>query len=198
MDGNVEFSLNNPGKNIAIPDRINDLITAVYRMHTLDPWKLGRERSEYFENVFRKRMSGWPIRNQTDPEYGHATTIAFLLHPGYHMGIATRDGLEVLLNRLGGQCFMSLLEISHVGPFARVRFTLETLNGTDRRLTYAESESPFREKDNEFFEILKRVLEEEEIEILPLELLECPVPDVRLMITEAGCATIYHCLFDEE
>jgi hypothetical protein len=179
-------------------DRINDLITAVYRTRSVDPWIGGSERAANFESVFRERLPEWPLRNQSDLKFGGATVLAFLLHPGQHLGVSTRDGLETRINRLGGQCFMALLEISHLGPFARIRFTKESYDRAADRLDYEEQDRPFRDEDYRFLDLLSHVLEQEGIENLPREILELPVPDVQLDVTDIGCATVYHCLFDEE
>ena len=143
-------------------------------------------------------MERWPLLNQTDPVYGSSTAIAFLLHPGHYIGVPTRDGIEVRMRRLGGVCYQSLLEISHLGPFARIRFTRETLETESGIIVYEERETPFRREDREFLNVLKALLEEQKILIVPADILDLPVPDVQLDVTELGEATIYHCLFDEE
>lgn len=181
-----------------ITEKIEDLITAVYRERSFDPWTRSAQRSLYFENIFRSRLKNWPVRNQTDLVYGSSTTLAFLLHPGHYMGVTTRDGIENLIRRLGGECYMALIEISHMGPYARIRFTREKLDENTGTIDYYENESPFRDSDFRFIEDLTDVLDEEGIEILPLEILNRSVPDIQLDVTNRGCATIYHCLFNEE
>ncbi len=184
--------------NSEILERIEALIRAVYKDRTVDPWHVARDRARFFEALFRKRLPTWPIRNQTDPMYGGSTAIAFLLHPGRYIGVPTRDGVEVRIRQLGGECFQALLEISHLGPYARVRFTKESIDPGTSRIVYDEQDEPFREDDNGFLASLKRILEDEGIEILSREILDHRVPDVQLDVTEAGSATVYHCLFDEE
>jgi hypothetical protein len=179
-------------------EEIESLITAVYRDRTTDPWSCSVERSESFERLFRQRIPKWPLRNQTDIEFGGATAIAFLLHPGHYIGVPTRDGLETRISRLGGQCFMALVEISHLGPFARIRFTRETFNRHTGVLGYDEQEYPFRDEDQSFLELIHGLLKELDIIILPREILDQRVPDIELDVTNPGCATVYHCLFDEE
>lgn len=177
---------------------IETVIQSVYRDRTVNPWEAGRIRSARFEMLFRNRMEKWPLLNQTDLIYGGSTALAFLLHPGHYIGVPTRDGIEVRIRRLGGECFQALLEISHLGPFARIRFTRETMDEESGVLLYEEREAPFREEDYEFLDELKAVLKEEEIQIVPGDILERSVPDVELDVTDVGNATIYHCLFDEE
>jgi hypothetical protein len=179
-------------------EEIESLITAVYRDRTIDPWSCAVERSESFERMFRQWLPKWPLRNQTDIEYGGATAIAFLLHPGHYIGVPTRDGLEARIGRLGGQCFMALVEISHLGPYARIRFTRETFDRHTGMLGYDEQEEPYRDEDESFMELIKRLLQELDISILPREILDQRVPDIELDVTTPGCATVYHCLFDEE
>ena len=179
-------------------DQIQDLITAVYRERTYSPWDEGPMRAARFEQLFRERLPEWPIRNQTDLVYGGSTVLAFMLHPGHYIGVSSPDGLEVRIRRLGGECFHALLEISHLGPYARLRFTRETFDRATGQLGYEEQEAPYRESDREFLDLLKEIVIEESIEILPREILEHPVPDVELDVTKRGCATVYHCLFDEE
>jgi hypothetical protein len=181
-----------------LQEQIDDLITAVYRTRTVNPWLGARERADQLERLFRERLPEYPLRNQTDAIFGGSTALAFLLHPGYYMGVPTRDGLESLINRLGGACFMALIEISHLGPYARVRFTRETFDRGTGVLDYAEQETPYRDEDMAFLGLLLELLADEGIEVLPKEILDMPVPDVELDVTEPGCATVYHCLFDEE
>jgi len=178
-------------------ERIDDLITAVYRDRSVKPWESGRSLAAQFEKLFRDRLPKWPLRNQTDLVYGNSTALAFLLHPGHYIGVATRDGIEVRIRRLGGQCFQALVEISHLGPFARIRFTRESLDEDTGGIAYEEQETPFRDEDAEFLYLVKTVLAEEGIEVLPRDILDTPVPDVQLDITELGSATVYHCLFEE-
>ena len=179
-------------------EKIEYIIQSVYRDRAVNPWESGRKRSAHFETLFRNRLQKWPLLNQSDHVHGSSTALAFLLHPGHYIGIPTRDGIEVRMRRLGGVCFQSLLEISHLGPFARVRFTRETLETESGVIVYEERETPFRREDREFLVELKEVLEEQEIEIVPVEILDLPVPDIRLDVTEPGDVTVYHCLFDEE
>jgi hypothetical protein len=184
--------------NHEILDRIQGLITAVYRERTVYPWDSVRERSMRYEALFRERLREWPLLNQTDPVYGGATALAFLLHPGHYIGVTTRDGVELRIKRLGGQCYQALIEISHIGPFARIRFTRETLDENTGRIIYEEFERPVRVEDSMFLDSVLDILGEENIEVLPEDVLQHPVPDVKLDVTELGCATVYHCLFDEE
>ncbi len=184
--------------NRDILDRIDALITAVYRERTLNPWNGATMRAARLERLFRDRLPDWPLRNQTDLVYGASTVLAFLLHPGHYIGVPTRDGVEVRLRRLGGECYQALVEISHLGPFARVRFTRETLDYDTGEINYEEQDCTFRDEDKEFLYHLRAILIEESIEILPEEILSQRVPDVELDVTGLGCATIYHCLFDEE
>jgi len=184
--------------NRDIKRRIDEVITAVYREKSINPWSKRRAHSEKYEKLFRTKLSEWPLRNQTDFEHGGATAISFLLHPGHVHGVPTRDGLETRINRLGGACYQALLEISHLGPFARVRFTLETFDRETGDLAYDERESPIRTQDYHFLLSLRLLLLEENIEILDRELLEELVPDVQLDVTRLGNVTVYHCLFDEE
>jgi len=179
-------------------EKIEEVIQLVYRDRAINPWDTGSMRSAHFETLFRNRMQKWPLLNQSDPVHGSSTALAFLLHPGHYIGVPTRDGIEVRMRRLGGVCFQSLLEISHLGPFARIRFTRETLDTESGVIVYEERETPFRREDREFLSELKEVLKEQEIEIVPTEILDMPVPDIQLDVTELGDATIYHCLFDEE
>lgn len=184
--------------NVDVLARIDALITAVYRDRTYSPWEEGPMRAARFEQLFRERLPEWPLRNQTDLVYGGATAISFLLHPGHYIGVPTPDGLEARISRLGGQCYQALLEISHLGPFARIRFTRETFDRPTGELGYDEQDTPFLDEHLEFVYLLKRILLEEGIEVLPREVLDQPVPDVELDVTEVGRATVYHCLFDEE
>ena len=179
-------------------ERIETLITSVYRTRAISPWDEGPMRAARFEQLFRESLSEWPLRNQTDLVYGGSTVLAFLLHPGHYIGIATRDGIETRISRLGGVCFQALLEISHLGPFARLRFTKETLDRENDAINYEENDFPFRAEDTDFHDSLLDILELEGIEIIPREILDIVVPDVELDVTERGSATIYHCLFDEE
>lgn len=179
-------------------DKIQEIITAVYRRRVFNPWDDGPKRARRYESLFRLCLPRYPVLNQTDMVYGSATNLAFLLHPGHYIGVTTRDGIELRIRRLGGHCFQALLEISHLGPFARLRFTRESLENSDSRIIYEELDSPFRKQDYEFLETLIDVLDKEGIELLPSEVLYHPVPDVDLDVTRSGCATIYHCLFDEE
>ena len=181
-----------------IVDEIERLITSVYRRRIRDPWKNGPERAVYYDCLFRETLSEWPFRNQTDLIYGSSTVIAFLLHPGYYIGVPTRDGLEVLIRRLGGQCYHSLVEISHLGPYARVRFTRDSIDGETGRLIYEEQDKPFRVEDLDFISSLRNILTEEGIIILRPEILQRVIADVELSVTVPGSATIYHCLFAEE
>lgn len=178
--------------------QIDVLITAVYRTRTMNPWDTARMRTSRFHELMRKRLPEWPLRDQTDPVYGSSTALSFLLHPGHYLGVPTRDGLETRISRLGGHCYHALVEISHLGPFARLRFTREWYDRSTGELSYSEQHVPFREEDKIFQKTLLAVLHEEGIEVLPKELLERPVPDVELDVTDVGCATVYHCLFDEE
>ena len=177
---------------------IDDLITAVYRARIFDPWEEGPMRAARFEQIFRERLSDFPIRNQTDIVYGGSTVLAFLLHPGHYLGNPTRDGVEVRINRLGGECFMALVEISHLGPFARIRFTRETFDRNTGDLGFEQADLPFRDEDHDFLSALMDILIEENIQALSREILDQTVPDVELDVTAKGDATIYHCLFDEE
>jgi len=179
-------------------DKIQEIITAVYRRRIFNPWGDGPERARRYESLFRLCLSRYPVLNQTDMVYGSATNLAFLLHPGHYIGVTTRDGIELRIRRLGGRCFQALLEISHLGPFARLRFTRETLEYGGNRIVYEELDTPFREQDYEFLEALIDTLDKEDIELLSTEILKHPVSDVDLDVTRSGCATIYHCLFDEE
>jgi hypothetical protein len=155
-------------------------------------------RAARFEQLFRERLSEWPVRNQTDLVYGGSTVLAFLLHPGHYIGVPTRDGVETRISRLGGECFQALVELSHLGPYARVRFTRETFDRKTGELGYEEQDDPFREEDREFFDSLLDILALEQIEVLPRDVLDTLVPDLELDVTERGKVTIYHCLFDEE
>ncbi len=184
--------------NSEIIEQIEELITAVYRKRTVNPWKDGLTRSTRYENLFRERLPDWPLLNQTDKVHGGSTVIAFLLHPGHYIGVTTRDGIEIRLKRLGGECYQALLEISHIGPFARIRFTRETLDDDTKGITYEEYSVPCREEDEVFLAVLLIKLDLEGIIILPDEILHKPVSDIELDVTDVGCATIYHCLFDEE
>ncbi|HEX9745171.1 MAG TPA: hypothetical protein VGB30_07060 [bacterium] len=170
----------------------------VYRDRTINPWENGPARAILYESLLRAKLSEWPLRNQTDLLHGGSTAISFLLHPGEHIGVANRDGLENRINRLGGECFWALLEISHLGPYARVRFTKETFNNDSGELGYYEQDNPYRPEDYHFLNTLRLFLEEENIEILQKEILDHPVPDIELDVTRKGNATVYHCLFDEE
>ena len=93
---------------------------------------------------------------------------------------------------------MALVEISHLGPFARIRFTRETFDRKTGELGFEQADLPFRDEDHDFLSALMDILFEENIQVLPREILEHPVPDVELDVTPKGDATIYHCLFDEE
>jgi len=181
-----------------ILNELDCLITSVYRQRKIDPWKDGPYRAVHYDRLFRSKLSNWPFRNQTDLIYGSSTEIAFLLHPGYYIGVPTRDGLEVLIGRLGGQCYNALVEISHIGPYARIRFTRDSIDKETGRLVYEERDKPFRVEDIEFISSLRIVLSEEKIRILPVEILERIVPDVELDVTCRGSVTFYHCLFAEE
>ena len=180
-----------------LEERIRSAIARVYRVGTFDPWKDAYSRSVRFEELFRTTLPDWPLRNQTDLSCSGATILAFLLHPGHYIGVPTRDGLEARISRLGGECFMALLEISHLGPFACLRFIRETFDRSTGELGYEEQDVPFREEDYGFLHSLQAVLEEEKIEIVPRSILEKPVEGVRLNVTEPEDVTIYHCLFDE-
>lgn len=184
--------------NNNIIDRIEDVITSVYRTRTVRPWDDGAGRAERFERMFRERLANWPLRNHTDYKHGGSTVIIFLLHPGHYIGVPTRDGIEILIKKLGGKCYQAILEISHLGSFARIRFTLETLNRSSGKFTYDELNKPIRAKDKDFLKSIMMLLDEECIEVLPDEILQLPVSDVELDVTNPGKATVYHCLFDEE
>jgi hypothetical protein len=179
-------------------ERIEDLITAVYRNRTVNPWDDGPTRSIELVSMFRDQFPDWPFFNHTDLVHGASTVLAFLLHPGAYIGVPTRDGVEVRIKRLGGECYQALVEISHLGPYARVRFTHETLDTETGSINYSELPDPFREEDNIFLSQLEGFLSDRGIEILPEEILHRPVPDIQLDVTERGDVTIYHCLFDEE
>jgi hypothetical protein len=187
-----------------LPDRkdiienIDSLITAVYRNRTVRPWESGPERAFNFEMACRETLSNWPVRNLTDVVHGSSTILIFLLHPGHYFGVATRDGIEILIKRLGGECYQAIVEISHLGPYARVRFTRETLDPVTAKFTYEEQSDPFRAMDKDFIRSLQRFFAAAGIEILNEEILALPVHDVELDVTKFGHATIYHCLFDEE
>jgi hypothetical protein len=184
--------------NSEILEKIEELITAVYRDRTVNPWNNGPKRSIRFEYLFRERLPDWPLLNQTDKVHGGSTVLAFLLHPGHYIGVPTRDGVEVRLKRLGGECYQALLEISHIGPFARIRFTRETLDDESNGIAYEEHSAPYREDDDVFLADLINKLDLEGIIILTDEILHRPVSDIELDVTDVGCANIYHCLFDEE
>lgn len=185
-------------ERVDIIERIEDVITDVYRTRTVKPWDDGTERAYYFEMQFRERLSNWPLRNLTDLVFGGSTVLIFLMHPGHYFGVPTKDGIEILIKRLGGECYQVLVEISHLGPFARIRFTRETKDPLNGKFTYEESIEAFRLKDNDFYFALLNILKTDGIEVLSEEILEIPVPDVELDVTGPGQATIYHCLFDEE
>jgi len=184
--------------NNRIFEDIDDLITAVYRSRILNPWEEGPERSAAYENLFREKFSDWPIRNQTDLVHGSATVIAFLLHPGHYIGVTSSDGFKLLIKRLGGMCYHALLEISHIGPYARIRFTRETIEDGTNGINYSEQNVPYRTEDWDFHLSLVDFLGDEGIEVLNDDVLSLPVPDVELDVTGIGEATVYHCLFDEE
>lgn len=179
-------------------ERISRIINDVYRKRIVYPWVGGVERAIKFDTLFREKLQSWPQRNQTDYVHGSATAISFLLHKGQNFGVPTRDGLEARINRLGGECYQALVEISHLGPFARIRFTRETYNRSIRELGYSEQDLPYREEDSHFYELLSSVLADEGIDILEKNVLDMPVPNLRLDVTGIGDVTIYHCLFDEE
>ena len=179
-------------------DRIDKLITKVYRERSWVPWNNRHERAAKFERLFRLKLPDWPMRNQTDYKDGGATAISFMLHQGHYIGVPTRDGLETRISRLGGECYQVLLEISHLGPFARVRFTRETFDRESGYLGYSERDTPYRDEDVLFNETLKGILEDEGIRVLGRDILNKVIPDIKLDVTEKGMATIYHCLFDEE
>ncbi len=179
-------------------ERIEKLITDVYRDRSVYPWRDIDRRSLGFEEIFRSRLPDWPLRNQTDIVNDGAISIAFLLHPGHYIGVPTRDGIETRINRLGGACYMALVEISHVGPFVRIRFTRETFDRETGTLGYDEQDAPFRDEDRRFLDSMRTLLEESGMEILSREILDRTVPDVELDVTPIGYATVYHCLFDEE
>jgi len=178
--------------------QIEELLTAVYRKRNVNPWNEGVSRSIRFENLFREYLPDWPLLNQTDKLHGGSTVLAFLLHPGHYIGVPTKDGIEVRIKRLGGECYQALLEISHIGPYSRIRFTRETLDDETDRISYEEQSLPYRDEDAVFYRNISKILEKENILILPDEILHRHVPDIELDVTDAGCATIYHCLFDEE
>jgi hypothetical protein len=186
-----------PDQNNII-DSIDDLITAVYRNRTVRPWENGPERAFNFEMQCREGLSNWPVRNLTDFAHGSSTILIFLLHPGHYFGVATKDGIEILIKRLGGECFQALVEISHLGPYARVRFTRETIDPLTGKFTYEEQSDPYRAMDRDFIKVLHRFMGTKGIEILNDEILAIPVHDVELDVTNTGQITIYHCLFDEE
>ena len=189
--------MNLPDHEDIIAD-IDDLITSVYRTRTFSPWDTGPERAFIFEMQFREKLANWPVRNLTDFAHGSSTILIFLLHPGHYFGVPTRDGIEILIKRLGGECFQTLVEISHLGPYARIRFTRETIDPSIGKIMYEDQCEPFRAMDRDFIRALHKFLNNEGIEILSEEILSIPVPDVQLDVTKAGQAKIYHCLFDEE
>lgn len=170
----------------------------MYRKRTFRPWDDGVGRAERFERMFRERLATWPFRNHTDFKHGTSTVIIFLLHPGHYIGVPTRDGIEILIKKLGGMCYQAIVEISHLGPFGRIRFTRETLSRSTGKFTYDELNKPIRVKDKDFLKSIMLLLDEERIEVLPDEILQLPVSDVELDVTNPGKATVYHCLFDEE
>ncbi|MCX6645613.1 MAG: hypothetical protein NTY09_04550 [bacterium] len=186
-----------PDQNNII-DRIDALITAVYRNRTLRPWDAGPDRAFNFEMQCREELSNWPVRNLTDFVHGSSTILIFLLHPGHYFGVATKDGIEILIKRLGGECFQALVEISHLGPYARVRFTRETFDPITGKFTYEDQSDPYRAMDRDFIKALHRFMGTKGIEILNDEILAIPVHDVDLDVTKTGYVKIYHCLFDEE
>jgi hypothetical protein len=177
---------------------IETSITAVYRERSVYPWSNTSQSSREIEDFFRQNIPDLPQRNQTDVEHGSATSIAFLLHSEHHIGMSTQDGLIARINRLGGECYMSLVEISNLGPFARIRFTKETFDKNTGALGYDESDLPFRVEDELFHQRLEKLLVDRGIFILSREILGQPVPDVELDVTPLGSATVYHCLFEEE
>ncbi len=177
---------------------IEKLIHNVYRARSVDPWQNAETMDNHYDNLFRSNLSGWPFRKLTDLEHGSSSVMAFLLHPGHYIGVPTRDGMEVLIRQLGGKCYHAIVEISHIGPFARIRFTREVIDSLTGRIIYDEKEIPWRVEDTEFTSTLRGLLSVEGIDILPQEILTRTVPNLELNVTREGKVTIYHCLFDEE
>lgn len=181
-----------------IRDEILTLIDDVYRKRDTSVWEKSYQRVLSYDSLLEKKLPDWPRQNLTDLEHGGSTAFAFLLHPGHFFGVPTRDGVEARINRLGGECFQALLEISHIGPYARIRFTKETFNRTTKELGFSQQDNPFRTEDYHFLNTLRLILEEENIHILDREILDELIPDLELDVTSRGNVTIYHCLFDEE